>query len=286
MVGGGGQDLDGGLEKSGREGIGKELAGFFVKNGEGIAWFRRDLAFFVDAALCGDGGGLIGWECVAGKKSGRMAGEAVAADHAQPGINTVKSSFEGPACEPFLPSLDFRERAGVEKDIQFLVKSFGGREVHLVQTAFYFPEVGWEEARFDKDAGEGIAVIADDVQAVETGFQQGGAASGEGVVNGSARGSLAFKEKGRELGLEAGAVGNLVQRMSCALAGGPEFAPVNGNRARAGVFLGGLRWFRTNGSCGLQSADCGRRGGINFRRVGPPDLRESGEGRICRVWIL
>lgn len=214
-----------------------------MKNGEGIAWFRGDLAFFVDAALCGDGGGLVGWECVAGKKSGRMAGEAVATDHAQPGINTVKSPFEDPACKPILPSQDFGEGAGVEKDIQFLVKSFGGREAHLVQTAFYFPEVGWEEPGFDEDAGEGIAVIADDVQAVETGFQQGGAASGEGVVNGSASGSFSFKEKGRELGLEAGAVGNLVQRMSCTLAGGPEFAPVDGNRACAGVFLGGLAWF-------------------------------------------
>ena len=94
------------------------------------------------------------------------------------------------------------------------------------------------EPRPGQDDAQGVDVAAAGDAAQQRGFQDGGAAAHERVIDDLAGLRQALDEEARQLRLEAGAIGNLVERAGLALFGGPEFVDERGDFARLAVGAG------------------------------------------------
>ena len=93
-------------------------------------------------------------------------------------------------------------------------------------------ERGQFEAGLGEDARERIDVVGDDATPKKRGLDGSGAAPGERVEDEIARGGEARDEPRGQLGFEAGAIRNFVQRGCLALARSPKLARLDEVRAR------------------------------------------------------
>ncbi len=90
-------------------------------------------------------------------------------------------------------------------------------------------QAGRGEPRLEEHPAQWIDICSAGHSAVERGFQQSRSAAHKGVVNQVPGRAQSLDEKSWKLGLEAGAVGDLMQRMSVSLLRSPKFVYVNRN---------------------------------------------------------
>ena len=196
-------------------------------------------AFGVDFPLGRDRRGLIGWKCVHGKETGRVSGQPVDRDHPDPGIDGV---IFGRVCAQMRAQrTDLPKCPGMVEGEEIVGSIRGPRPVDGGEAGADGVQRRRTKPRLDEDAAERVDVVAEGRPAEQGGLEDGRAAAHEGVVDHVAWFRQTLDEEPRQLRLEAGAVGNLVQRMGGALAAGPELVHERPDRRRAAVLHRCLR---------------------------------------------
>ncbi len=99
-------------------------------------------------------------------------------------------------------------------------------------------QAGRAEPRPGQDDAQGVDVAAAGDPAQQRGLQDRGAAAHERVIDDLAGLRQALDKEARQLRLEAGAIGNLVERTGLALPGGPELVDEGGDLAWLAVGAG------------------------------------------------
>ncbi len=149
---------------------------------------------------------------------------------------------------------DFFQRVGMVKHREVEIAGWVARPRDLCEVAFgrdraearlEVRQVRNAQARKGEDAAEWVDIIADHVSAAQCRFDERGAAPGERIVDGVAFAGEQVDEKAGKLRLEAGAVGDLMERRGLFLFCGPEFVDepgivlvANPNRIDACVLRG------------------------------------------------
>ena len=126
----------------------------------------------------------------------------------------------------------------MEEDQQVLGEFVGRGEVDLPEPLGDLFEARRAEPGPRQDDAQGVDVAAEGHAAQQRGFQDGGAAAHERVIDDLAGLRQALDEEAGQLRLEAGAIGNLVERAGLALFGRPEFVDEGGDFAGLAVGAG------------------------------------------------
>ena len=221
--------------------LGQERAALAQDERIHVARRRRLLPLRIDEALAVGGHGLVRRHRIDGEEAGRMAGQPVEADHAQPPVRRVERARPLPCGEPGAQRGEAGEHRVVEEDAQVVEqRAFrqGWRRRNLGQPRGDLLERGRREARGEQHGGERVDVGADRPAARQRGLQGRRAASHEGVVNRVARPGQPLDEEGRKLRLETGPVADLVQPARAALTGGPELVGETGDAVSFGDTCG------------------------------------------------
>jgi len=155
-----------------------------------------------------------------------VAGEATRRDHADPPVNAVLAAGGRALLEVVPQPHDLRLGRRAVEHAQIEVGSDLPGEVERRQAPGHLLDTGRVEPWFQQDAAERVHVVAGCTSAKQPCLQEGGPPAHEGVVHQVARLREAFDEEPGEVGLEARAVGHLVQRVAGALSGGPELPDV------------------------------------------------------------
>ena len=99
-------------------------------------------------------------------------------------------------------------------------------EVNFGQPMLYLFNKRWEEPGAGHDFAERVNVVGNRNTVEQRRLNGGGTPSAKGIVDPLSRLGEVLNEKARQLWFEASPVGNLMQRVSLALLGGPELAGV------------------------------------------------------------
>ena len=140
-----------------------------------------------------------------------MAGETVEREQANPVVHGVKGVGGVTRKKILLEASNRAQSVGVKEDQQVLGEFAGLGEVNLPETPGDAFQARRAEAGAGQDNTEGIDVAAVRHAPQQRGFQHAGAAAHERVIDDLARLCEALDEEAGQLGLKAGAVGNLVQ---------------------------------------------------------------------------
>lgn len=223
-----GADLGEGVAELGGA-FAEELLGFLENDFGNLASRRSLVAVGVDFLLGLERDGLVGRQGVNGKETRGMAGKAVEGDHANPVVDGIEGVLLALGEEIFFERAEFLQGFGMIKNEEVFGKFGGVLQVDLGEARGDLVKCGWIEAWADEDTAEGIGVRAEGDTTGEGGFKRSGAAAHEGVMDDVAGVGKSIDKEARELGFEAGAIGDFVQAVGGALLGGPEFVDVGGD---------------------------------------------------------
>jgi hypothetical protein len=158
-----------------------------------------------------------------------MASEPVEADHANPFVDRIQIGLGAAVDEVLFESTDFAEAIRVKKGEEIFGEFVAGIKGDLVESSDDLIQCGRTKARSGQGNTEGVDVTTPRDTVEESGFNEGGAAAHEGIVDDIARGGQALDEEAGQLGFKAGAVRDFVEFVGLALLGSPELVDIDRN---------------------------------------------------------
>src|SRR6266404_2044933 len=158
-----------------------------------------------------------------------MTGQTIKCHQANPIVHRITRFGTAPGEQILFQSGDLSQGGRVIKGEQFLWKFFGSSKVDRLQSLGNFGPGRRPETAPRENGAQGVHITTEGDATEQGGFNCGGPAAHEWVVDDIAGASQALDEKAGQLWFKAGAVGNLVERVGLALFRGPEFVNEGGN---------------------------------------------------------
>ena len=196
-----------------------------------VAVPRRQAPARVGPALPPDRRRLVGRQRIDREEPRRMPGQPVHGDHPDPAVDAVQAPGRFPLDQVGAQPADLVERAFVKEHVEAVGPVRGRVQRQPREPGFDLRLRRRVQPRFDQDAGNRIDVVAQGVASQQHRFEQRRAAPHERVEDDVAGIRQPGDEEPRQLRLEAGAVGNLVQGMRRALLRRPELVREDRNAA-------------------------------------------------------
>jgi hypothetical protein len=183
---------------------------------------------------------LVGRQRVDGKKACGVPGEAIHCHHADPAVH-VGQRAAGLPIEQVLPERrDLTQGGRVVENQQVLRHLARVRKVHCVQAALHVGHGRWGQPRFTENRAQRVYIAPVGLPAQQRRFDQCRTAAHERVIDDVPGTGQPLDEETRQLRLEAGAVGDLVQAVRGALFRGPELVRERVHARRCAVIDGHL----------------------------------------------